>query len=104
MQQSFQLVSSVFTITSQVICSLPTGKGLGAAGGGGDGGRSDLENLVANVVGHGTITSDRSMGQESDGRDSSLLAGSNGEINSSAASSFRDYACVYQHALQCEHA
>jgi hypothetical protein len=88
-QQSFQLVSPVFTITPYITCSFPTRKDLGGGGG------SDLEILVANVVGHGTITPDRSMDHESDGRDTSLLPGSNGEVTKlSAASSFRGYACM----------
>lgn len=37
---------------------------------------------MANVVGHGTITPDRSVDQESGGRGTSLLSGSNGQINS----------------------
>jgi len=47
------------------------------------GGGSHLEIVVANVVSHGTITFDQSMEQKSDGRDTSLLAGSNGEITNS---------------------
>lgn len=59
---------------------------------------------MANIVGHGTITSDRSLDQKSDGRDTYLLAGSIGEINSQLPVRFEvTHACANTHCSVSMH-